>query len=85
MNSEKLRLKEHRNDSKLIVKKCHVCGTIMESSSEIKKCSGCKKSFLPTNYFSKVHAKNSEEFDNLFATSDELLETDLIRGIAVLW
>ncbi|MCF8058776.1 MAG: hypothetical protein K9K67_05740 [Bacteriovoracaceae bacterium] len=70
---------------KLLVKKCHVCGSLMESYIERKKCTQCKKSFLPTNYFSKVHAKNSKEFDELFSSSDDLHEEDLIKGISVLW
>lgn len=85
MNKEKLERKTHYNDSKLIIKKCHCCGTLMESTSEIRRCSSCKKSFLPANYFSKVHAKNSQEFDNLFATSDELQDNDVIIGLTVLW
>jgi hypothetical protein len=57
----------------------------MESKEEMQKCGECNKSFLPTNYFGKVHAKNTEEFKNLFCNSDELQEDDLIRGISVLW
>lgn len=85
MNSEKVKFKAHQNDEKLIIKKCHRCGTLMESYSEVKKCTGCKKHFLPANYFSKVHAKNSAEFEELFVSSGELQETDLIIGITVLW
>jgi len=71
--------------AEVIIKKCHVCGQVMESSEEIKKCVRCNKSFLPTNYFTKVHAKNSEEFKHLFATSDEINEDEIIKGIQVLW
>jgi uncharacterized OB-fold protein len=70
---------------KLLIKKCHLCGTVMESYIERKKCTKCKKSFLPMNYFSKVHAKNSKEFDELFSNSDDMQEEDLIKGISVLW
>ena len=59
---------------KTLIKKCHVCGFIMESESEVKKCSNCNKSFLPFHYFNKVHAKNSEEFSNLFSHVDEINE-----------
>ena len=45
----------------------------------------CKKSFLPCNYFNKVHAKDSSEFDEMFLTTSELDEEDLIKGIYVLW
>ena len=85
MNKEYIQTKAHQNDKKLIIKKCHLCGTLIESTDEPKRCTGCKKSFLPANYFSKVHAKNSEEFDNLFASSDELEDNDLIIGLNVLW
>lgn len=70
---------------KLIVKKCHSCGHINESYKEKQRCSGCKKSFLPANYFGKVHAQNDKEFEKLFADSEELREEDLIKGINVLW
>ncbi len=71
--------------SKLIIKKCHMCGHIMEGAEEIKKCHKCKKSFLPVNYFSKVHSKNQKEYDQLFASSHELHDQDLIKGLTVLW
>ena len=71
--------------SKLIIKKCHMCGHIMESAEEIKKCGECQKSFLPVNYFSKVHSKNQKEYDQLFAAGHELHEGDLIKGLTVLW
>jgi len=72
-------------NGKIIIKKCHVCGEMIESGKEAQKCPKCKKSFLPSNYFNKVHAKNNFEFDNLFSSSDELHEDDLIKGISVLW
>jgi len=75
----------HADHSKIIIKKCHSCGHVMESSTEIQKCTACKKSFLPSNYFSKVHAKNQKEYENLFAASHELNEKDLIKGLTVLW
>lgn len=85
MNKEHIQRKTHQNDKKLIIKKCHICGTLSEGIEEPKRCIGCKKSFLPANYFTKVHAKNSEEFENLFASSDELEDNDLIIGLNVLW
>lgn len=74
-----------KKTGKILIKKCHVCGAVAESYSEQKKCGSCKKSFLPSNYFGKVHAKNSKEFAQLFSSSDDLHEEDLIKGIAVLW
>ena len=68
-----------------MIKKCHVCGHVMESRREIEKCEGCKKPFLPMNYFGKVHAKNSEEFKNLFVNASDLHEEDMIKGLTVLW
>lgn len=77
--------KQLRKISKVLIKKCHVCGTIKESYKEEKKCTGCQKSFLPSNYFNKVHAKNSKEFEELFSSSEDLHEEDLVKGINVLW
>ena len=70
---------------KVIIKKCHCCGHLLETVKEASKCTSCKKSFLPTNYFGKVHAKNTAEFKNLFLNSDELHEDDMIKGIQVIW
>ena len=70
---------------KLLIKKCHMCGSIHESFEEVRKCKKCHKSFLPTNYFGKVHAKNSEEFDQLFSNSDHIAEEDLVKGLMVIW
>lgn len=72
-------------NEKVIIKKCHVCGQLHETSAEIAKCVKCNKSFLPLNYFGKVHASNEKEYENLFAQSHELDESDLIIGIYVLW
>ncbi len=68
-----------------IIKKCHVCGHMMESHQEIDKCGSCKKPFLPMNYFGKVHAKNSAEFKELFSNASELHEDDMVKGLTVLW
>jgi hypothetical protein len=70
---------------KLLIKKCHVCGVLSESFKEEQKCKGCKKSFLPSNYFGKVHAKNSKEFHELFSMSDDMHDEDMIKGLSVLW
>lgn len=70
---------------KMIIKKCHICGGIMESFREVQRCHSCHKPFLPLNYFGKIGAKNSKEFKKLFLNSDELAEDDLIKGINVLW
>lgn len=80
MKTEKI-----KSSGKRLVKKCHVCGHIMEKIHEPEKCASCMKPFLPSNYFGKVHAKNSEEFGKLFSHCDDLHEDDLVKGINVLW
>ncbi len=70
---------------KLLIKKCHMCGHIMESEEEVQKCHQCKKSFLPLNYFSKVHSKTGNEFSALFASCNEIHEQELIKGLTVIW
>lgn len=70
---------------RLIIKKCHVCGQVHESSTEIAKCINCNKSFLPLNYFVKVHEVKQDEYSSLFAQGHELEDEDLIKGIYVLW
>ena len=59
---------------------CSKCGMSVNAS-----CGKCNKGFLPLNYFSKVHAKNSEEYKQLFARADELHPDDLVKGLYVLW
>ena len=81
----KVELTNKEAPAKLLIKKCHACGHVMESSKEIQKCGSCKKSFLPINYFSKVHSKSQSEYEHLFASSYELNEADLIKGLTVLW
>ncbi len=73
---------------KLIIKKCHVCGQVIESTTEQEKCMSCGKSFLPLNYFEKVHTHEKSQqakYKDLFAESDELHEEDLIKGLYVIW
>ena len=68
-----------------IIKKCHLCGHLIESTSEVKQCPNCHKSFLPSNYLEKVRAKNAKDFKSLYSTIDEMHEEDLVKGIHVLW
>ena len=77
--------KSQPTSSKLLVKKCHICGHVMELAQEPQKCHQCKKSFLPVNYFAKVHSKSQGEFEQLFAQGHEIHEEDLIKGLTVLW
>jgi len=62
-----------------------MCGFLNEGKREMESCQKCKKGFLPLNYFSKVHAKTSEEYKSLFVDSKELHPDDLIKGLYVLW
>jgi RNA polymerase subunit RPABC4/transcription elongation factor Spt4 len=70
---------------KILIKVCHCCNHVMESFQEPEKCPKCKKSFLPSNYFGKVHAQNTTEYRTLFSSSEQLHEDDLIKGLQVLW
>ena len=81
----KLELKNNESLTKMLIKKCHTCGHIMESAQELQKCGKCKQSFLPVNYFSKVHSKSQKDYDQLFAQGHEMHEGDLIKGLTVLW
>ncbi|MDH5580628.1 MAG: hypothetical protein OEY33_01860 [Bdellovibrionales bacterium] len=71
--------------NKTIIKKCHSCGHIMESRTEVQKCAQCNKPFLPVNYHSKETAKTSLDFYDQFQEAEELSEETLVRGIQVLW
>ncbi len=81
----KTEVKKEPSNDKVIIKLCHVCGKLTESYAEPMRCSKCNKAFLPANYFSKIHAKNSTEFEHLFANSDELADEDMVKGISVIW
>lgn len=81
----KVELTNKETNGKQVIKKCHICGHVAESAQEPQKCQKCKKSFLPVNYFSKVHSKSQKEFDQLFAYGHEIHEEDLIKGLTVLW
>lgn len=76
---------EKASFTKTIIKKCHNCSLIVESHQEQEKCAGCNKSFLPLNYFSKVHKDKNQSLEELYAQSNELHDEDLITGLYVLW
>lgn len=71
----------------LIFKVCHKCSFVNESTQEPERCQRCAKAFLPLNYFEKIHGKKdpAQGFTELFETSDNLDERDLIKGLYVLW
>ena len=81
----KVELTNNETITKLLIKKCHSCGHIMESAQEVQKCGKCKQSFLPVNYFAKVHSKSQKDYEQLFAHGHEIHEEDLIKGLTVLW
>lgn len=83
--SMKINLANKQNIDKLVIRKCHQCGHLNSGHSEPQKCNSCKKSFLPSNYFSKVHAQSPSEYNELFAAGHELTEEDIVKGITVLW
>lgn len=70
---------------KLLVRKCHQCGDLGESPTELKKCAKCNKAFLPLAYFEKVHTLSGARFDSLFSHCDDIDEEDIIKGIHVIW
>jgi len=69
-----------------LIKKCHMCGEIIEGSQEPQKCPHCNKNFLPLNYFDKVHEiQNPNDYKGLFEMCQNLHPDDLIKGLLVLW
>lgn len=76
---------EKNFNTQTLIKKCHRCGHISETAKEPERCRKCHKSFLPSQYFGKIHAKNGKDFQTLFAESHELHEDDLIKGLNVIW
>jgi len=70
---------------KKLVKLCHMCCQVTESEKEIQRCPKCNKSFLPLNYFEKIHSGEKKNFSELFENCEFIAEEDLIRGIHVLW
>jgi len=70
--------------AKTFFRKCHLCGTITESLQEIQRCPHCGHSFAPLNYFQKVHSKDGATTD-LYESSQQLMDEDMIKGITCLW
>ncbi len=69
---------------KIIIKQCHICNHVIETLNEPQRCPKCQKSYLPLNYFHKIHS-HEPQIEELFSSSDELLEEELIKGLYVLW
>jgi Zn finger protein HypA/HybF involved in hydrogenase expression len=76
---------EEKKEFKKLVKCCHMCTQVFESPQELERCPKCNKSFLPLNYFDKIHSNPDIKITELYAGSHELNDEDLIIGIHVLW
>ena len=73
-----------RNLPKMLIRQCHKCDQLVEAPKEQENCLCCGKSFLPLNYFEKIH-DHSGNFAELYADSTEIDEEDLVKGIFVIW
>ena len=79
------RTRQDKESVKTIFKKCHKCGKVIESNSEVKRCPACNKNFLPVKYFQRSQYVFNEDFESLYSSSDELSEENLIIGLYVIW
>lgn len=70
---------------KLLIRACHSCLKINESTKELERCSHCNKSFLPLRYFDKIHGDKEAKWETHFYPTDLIEEEDLIKGLFVLW
>lgn len=80
-----MKLTTPKQNDKLLIKKCHYCGHLNSGHVEPEKCESCKKSYLPLNYFSKIHDTKGKDIKSLYASSDELHEEEIIKGLTVIW
>lgn len=76
---------EIRSKEKMLIRACHSCLKINESTKELERCTHCNKSFLPLRYFDKIKSERDVNWENHFSYSDQLEEDDLIKGLFVLW
>lgn len=70
---------------KLVIRACHQCSKLSESTREIERCQHCNKSFLPLRYFEKIHDFKGKNWQKHFSEASEISEEDLIKGLFVLW
>lgn len=68
----------------MLIRMCHRCGQCHESPVELDRCPHCRKSFLPSAYFQKIHDVH-QHYGELFSSASELQEEDLVKGVSVLW
>lgn len=78
-------LKKSLRKEKMLIRACHSCLKVNESYQELERCSHCNKAFLPLRYFEKIHQDKNSTFTSHFASSDQIDEEDLIKGLFVLW
>ncbi len=76
---------EQKSNTKSLMRLCHCCHKVSESSVELERCAHCGKSFLPLRYFEKIHKSKNQKWGSHFSPSEELEEEDLIKGLFVLW
>mgnify|MGYP003963910791 CR=1 FL=1 len=70
---------------RVIIRKCHMCGELIESPREAVRCPKCNKSFLPLNYSGATQVHSEKDFFKLFSDAGQLEESDTIFGLFVIW
>jgi hypothetical protein len=70
---------------KLLIRSCHSCLKVNESTTELERCTHCNKAFLPLRYFDKIHNSKEAKWENYFYPTELIEEDDLIKGLFVLW
>lgn len=80
-------MKEKQRDFSLVklIKMCHVCTKVAEAEKELERCPYCQKSFLPLNYFEKIHAHKDAKLSELYDNCQDIEDHYLVRGIHVKW
>lgn len=88
MKFTKVTIKKRRaKKSKVnLIKLCHYCNKINESTRELQRCNHCTKSFMPLNYLLQMKEQNSTKFFNeLYNECKDLNDEDLIKGLYLIW
>jgi len=88
MKFTKVTIKKKRpKKSKInLIKLCHYCQKINESTKELQRCTHCNKSFMPLNYLMQMKEANSKKFFNeLYNECKDLNDEDLIKGLYLIW
>jgi len=67
-----------------LIRKCHFCDHINESSHELEECQKCSEAFLPLRYMEKIHSEKLTSI-SLYEKSTLIDEKDFIKGLYVLW